>query len=444
MKIVWPALVFAAAALPAAAQEETPPSVQEELRKMREEIDALKKALGETPGAQDPQSLEARQAEDAQRKAGTVYSKPFLARFGKGVHLGGYIDLEFIGVEESNNDTFDQHRLVPFLYADISEALKFAAEIEIEHGNGTELGVEFAHLDWWMSGAFNLRAGIILDPLGKYNLVHDAPFQDLTLRPFVTEWVTTAVLREPGVGAFGTFDADPWKFDYEVYVVNGFKGLSKTGATVINTSTGLRNARPHTTALGTSAYRDFNDNKAVVGRLAASPFLGMEVGGSFHHGKYDERGDNDLTILVFDWTISGGGLHNNLFGGGAGFLRDLLFPLEFVGEVAHATLETDARADAANVPGYLKGWYGEVRYHFMVDAWKSKIPGGSDESTFTAMVRWDDTNQDGAERTRLTFGLNFRLREESVIKFEYGIVEESGDAADIDNDIYAFSIASYF
>jgi hypothetical protein len=444
MKRAWTIPVFVAAALPAAAQQEVPPSVQEELRKMRDEIEALKRQIGEEPGAQDPESLAARQAEDAKRKAGSVYSKPFLARFGRGVHLGGYIDLEYIGIEESNNDTFDQHRLVPFLYADISDALKFAAEIEIEHGNGTELGVEFAHVDWWMSDAFNIRAGIILDPLGKFNLVHDAPFQDLTLRPLVDEGVIPVVLREPGIGAFGSFDADPWKIDYELYLVNGFKGLSRTGATVINTTNGLRNARPHTNALGTPAYRDFNDNKAVVGRVAASPFLGLEVGGSFHHGKYDERGDNDLTILALDWTISGGGLHNNLFGGGPGFLRDFLFPLEIVGEIASADLETDARAEAASVPDSLDGWFVEVRYHFMVDAWRTKIPGGSDESTFTGIVRFDRTDFDGAERAKTTFGLNFRLREASVIKFEYGLIEESGDAADIDNDVYAFSIASYF
>jgi hypothetical protein len=347
-------------------------------------------------------------------------------------------------VESSNDDTFDQHRLVPFLYADVSEAIKFAAEIEIEHGNGSELGVEFAHVDWWLSDGFNIRAGIILDPLGKYNLVHDAPFQDLTLRPLVDETILGTVLREPGIGAFGTFDADPWKFDYEVYVVNGFKGLSKAGTSVINTSSGLRNARPHTNALGTRAYRDFNDNKSVVGRLAASPFLGFEVAGSFHHGKYDERGDNDLTILALDWTISGGGLHNNLFGGGDGFLRSLLFPLEIVGELAVADLETDARAEAALVPDSLRGWYVELRYHFMVDAWRPSIPGGSDESTFTGILRYDETDLDGAERNKVTFGLNFRLREETVIKVEYGLVEERADAPDVDNDVFAFSIATYF
>lgn len=416
---------------------------QEEFDKMKKEVAELREKLGlqEEP-APGQDTIQQRYQEDIKRRAGQVYSKPFLARFGRGVHVGGYLDLEFIGVEKSNDDTFDQHRFVPFFYADVSEAIKVAAEVEIEHGG--ELGIEFAHVDWWMADQINFRAGIILDPLGKFNLVHDAPFQDLTLRPLVDETVIPAVLREPGVGFFGTFDVDPWKIDYEIYVVNGFKGLSESGTTVINTSSGLRSARPHSSALGSRGFRDFNDNKAIVGRVAVSPFLGFEVGGSFHTGKYDESGDNNLTILAFDWTLSGGGIYNTLFGGQAGTLRDIFFALEIVGEWASADLDRDAAARAAGVPGSLDGYYVELRYHFMPEFLRRTIPGASDESTFTLVTRWDDTDLDGARRTRLTFGLNFRPREATVVKFEYGLQEESGDAADVDNDIYAFSIATYF
>lgn len=411
---------------------------QEEFEKLKKEVEEMRRQLGgPTPG-----SLRAQDPAEVKRKAGTVYSKPFLARFGGGVHIGGYIDLEFLGVEESNSDTFDQHRLVPFIYADVSDAIKVATEIEIEHGG--ELGVEFAHVDWWMKDSFNFRAGIILDPLGKFNLVHDAPFQDLTLRPLVSEFILGTVLREPGVGFFGTIDADPWKIDYELYLTNGFKGLSKTGTTVISKTSGLRSARPHTTALGTSAYRDFNDNKAVVGRVGLSPFLGLEVGLSMHKGTYDERSDNDLTITVVDLTLSGGSLHQKLFGGGEGTLRDVLFAIEIVGEFARATLQRDALAEAAGVPEDLSGNYIEIRYHFMFDALRKMIPGASDESTFTFVVRRDALDLDGAKRDGTTVGLNFRPREQTVVKLEWSKRGESGDAADVDDDRYTFSVATYF
>ncbi len=414
------------------------------LQDKTQDMDALKKRVDELErrlsGADAQAGDLPKAAQDAKRDAGEVYSKPFLARFGRNVYLGGYIDLEFIGTEDSNSDTFDQHRLVPFIYADVTKNVKVAAEIEIEHGNGTELGVEFAHMDYWMHDLINFRAGIILDPLGKFNLVHDAPFQDLTLRPLVDEFIIPAVLREPGVGFFGSLDVDPWEFEYEVYLVNGFKGLNKTGTTtVINRTSGVRNARPHTTALGTSAYRDFNDDKAVVGRVSASPFLGLELGVSTHTGKYDERGDNRLTIWAVDWTVNLGGIARAV-----GAQGDFLNRFEVVGEHARALIGRDTLAETAGVPDDLDGTYVEARFHVMPDFLRAIIPGASDESTFTLVWRYDTIDLDGNERTANTVGINFRPIEDTVFKFEVQFREEHGLQPDIQNDAYVFSVATYF
>lgn len=422
--------------------QDAPDDTKKRVEQLEKELDDVKKKLAgqeaPAPPRETPQDLPAT-AQDAKRDAGEVYSKSFLARFGRGVYLGGYIDIEYHNVEDSNNDTFDQHRLVPFIYADVSKHIKLATEIEIEHGNGTELGVEFAHVDYWATDAINLRAGIILDPLGKFNLVHDAPFQDLTLRPLVSELITGVVLREPGVGLFGQIDADPWEFEYEVYVVNGFKGLSKSGSTVINRTNGLRNARPHRNVFSEGAYRDFNDNKAVVGRFSASPFLGLEVGISAHAGKYDERGDNMLVVSAFDLTMRLGGV-----GRAIGIDSELLGAFELVGEYVRADISRDDRAEAAGVPDDLDGLYAEVRFHFMPEFLRKAIPGANDESTFTLVYRFDDIDLDGARRRAHTFGINFRLREDTVIKFEYQLRKEEGSAPNIDNDAFAASIATYF
>ena len=57
--------------------------------------------------------------------------------------------------------TFDQHRLIPFIYSDVSDRVKFATEIEFEHGGPDttggvsggkgELKVEFATIDFLMT-----------------------------------------------------------------------------------------------------------------------------------------------------------------------------------------------------------------------------------------------------------------------------------------------------
>ncbi|MBI2933359.1 MAG: hypothetical protein HYY16_17075 [Planctomycetes bacterium] len=408
-----------------------------ELEALKKKVDELEKKL--TP-QETPQDLAGRAQEGVKRDAGEVYSKPFLARFGRNVYLGGYVDLEYFNVEDSNSDTFDQHRLVPFIYADVSKYVKVATEIEIEHGG--ELGVEFAHVDGWLSDALNVRAGIILDPLGKFNLTHDAPFQDLTFRPLVSENIIGTVLREPGAGFFGQIDADPWEFEYELYVVNGYKGLRKTGgagATVINRTSGLRNARPHRSVFGEGGYRDFNDNKAVVGRFSASPFLGLEVGVSTHAGKYDERGDNQLTITALDLTMRLGGVAREL-----GVESEFLGSFEIVAEWARADIERDDFAKAQGVPDNFDGWYGEVRYHFMPEFLREAIPGASDESTFTLVYRYDSLDLDNADRTQHTIGLNFRPREDTVVKIEYQFREEGGVLDETPNDAFAASVATYF
>lgn len=421
---------------------ELTPQERQEFDKMKKELDDLKKKVDEKkqePTKTDGKTLPEKGQEDKDK--GTVYSKPFLARFGRGVYLGGYIDLEFFNNEDNNNDTFDQHRFVPFIYADVSENIKVAAEIEIEHGS--ELGVEFAHVDYWLWDELNFRAGIVLNPLGKFNLVHDAPYQDLTNRPLVDTWIIPAVLREPGLGIFGTFDLDPWKIDYELYVTNGFKGLSKTGTNKISTTSGLRDARAVPgTGLGSSG-RDFNDNKSVTGRVGVSPFLGVEFGLSMHVGKYDERGDNLLGIYAFDFTLDLGGIYNKFFSG-EGFFRDLMFAMEIVGEFAVADIERDDFAKSKGVPNDFQGWFVEARYHFFFDSWREVIPGANDETTFTLVFRYDDTDLDNHTRRRVTLGFNFRLREDTVFKFEYSWNRESERLDEVDNDGFAFSVATYF
>ncbi len=408
----------------------------QELEKLKKKVEELEKKVN----AQDPAAPEQdlpRLGQDPKRDAGEVYSKPFLARFGRNVYLGGYIDLEYVNTENSNSDTFDQHRLVPFIYADVSKNVKVAAEIEIEHGS--ELGIEFAHVDYWMHDLVNFRAGIILDPLGHFNLVHDAPYQDLTLRPLVDEFVIPVVLREPGVGFFGSLDLDPWEFDYEVYVVNGFKGLSKTGTSAINRNSGTRGARPHGSQLGSPGYRDFNDDKAIVGRVSASPFLGFEVGLSAHTGMYDESGDNRLTITAVDWTANVGALARAV-----GAEADFLSRFEFVGELAWADIGRDSFAEASGVPDDFDGGYVEGRFHFMPDFLRDLIPGAGEDSTFTILYRHDWIDLDGAERLAHTVGLNFRPREDTVFKFEYQWREEDGILTEVDDDAFVASVATYF
>ncbi|HEX2721942.1 MAG TPA: hypothetical protein VHM24_03430, partial [Gemmatimonadaceae bacterium] len=119
-----------------------------------------------------------------------IYGKPFVRRFGSGTAIGGYVDLEFSTNFTTKARSFDQHRLVPFIYSEITDRLHFGTEIEFEHGvkienadgeaeGAGEINVEFATMDYRFFEGLNLRGGVILSPLGRFNLVHDSPLNEL-------------------------------------------------------------------------------------------------------------------------------------------------------------------------------------------------------------------------------------------------------------------------
>ena len=435
-------------------QVETSKAEKEEIQAIKEEVKGI------MPGNE---FYWAKKAQELQDKGlapwfGKQDTKPFLRRIGRNTYLGGYMDMELeFDAGSQTNKTFDQHRLIPFIYSDVSDRVKFAMELEIEHGgpqttggvNGDkgEIKIEFATIDFLMTDWLNYRGGIILSPLGKLNLVHDSPLLDLTDRPMVSTFILPTTLSESGMGFFGTFyPTEMSKLDYEIYAVNGFQSISGNTSVINDTSVGdiekfIRNSRG-------SKDTDNNTNFAIVGRVAYSPFLGLELGASFHTGNIDDRNENRMTIKALDWTYQRG-------------------PFELVGEYGHASIERDGLLDNGTeksdvMAGDMWGYYVEPRYHFMPQFLKDLAPTiFRDDSTFTAVLRWGQidvnsptnvANEGDVRRTRLTPGLNFRYTEDTVFKIEYQFNEEHGRrinagdprGTDQSNDSLVFSVATYF
>jgi hypothetical protein len=171
--------------------------------------------------------------------------------------------------------------------------LSFFGEIEFEQvagvgGNrGGEIVVEqaFASLSFW--SLFNLRAGIILIPFGNVNIDHFAPRRDVVTKPLVSYVVAPSDWTDNGVGIYGKkLLGASWLLSYEAYAVAGL-GPQITGL-------GMRDAR--------QGYGvDNNDNKALVGRLAATHGSGLNAGVSAYRGKHD---DADRQILA-GWAVDG-------------------------------------------------------------------------------------------------------------------------------------------
>ena len=271
-----------------------------------------------------------------------LYTKPVWRKMGRGTYVGGYADFQYSDPQNGKHK-FDAIRVVPFIYADIAPGLRFATEIEYEHGGVSdqaevsvstatgsgsgdlsgESKIEFAVLDYELWGeALGFRGGIVLVPIGKFNLAHDSPINDLNDRPLVSQFILPTTFSESGAGIFGTFyPLDPCKLDYQFYVTQGFNG-GADGAK-ISSSNGLRDARSKLSS-------DNNEGFGYTGRLGISPFLGSDIGASFYSSTYDDAGQNALTILALDW----------------GFQWRFL---ELLGEYANASIRKDASI-LASVP----------------------------------------------------------------------------------------------
>ncbi len=381
----------------------------------------------------------------------TVYAKPFV-KAPKTI-VGGYIDFTITDCNGSSQDCarnldFDQERFVPFFYSQVTDRLSVAAEVEFEHGGPQsnqdegEVKIEFATMDYRFEDWLNARAGIILIPMGRFNLIHDSPLNDLPLRPMVSRRIIPSTFAEAGFGLFGTFyPTQLSKVDYEIYVVNGFDGgkgfgSGATGPTVITEASGMRGSRG-------AFEKDNNENKAIISRVSVSPILGVELAGSIHHGKWDNNSDFALTLYAVDGNLQRG-------------------PFELQGEAAWANIEggttmpittgTNNGAPPANMMGY----YVQFNYHFFPEVLKQWASTHfSDASTFTGIVRWGqiDTNtaRSGNENEidRLTLGLNLRPTEDSVVKFSYTFNDHNGFSVGSTSDPDAAngwqaSVATYF
>lgn len=354
---------------------------------------------------------------------GGIYDKPFQTRLLGRTALGGYAEAHarYERVEGLKDEAgFEAKRFNLFTSTRVSDFVRLGAELEFEDG-GREIKLEFAAIDVLIHPALALRGGMILSPLGRFNLSHDSPLNEFTDRPLVSTEILGVALSEPGFGALGQFGVGRGRLTYEVYGTNGFHdGL------ITDSEEGTRIPR------GRGNFEDNNGSPAVVGRLAWSPTVDYELGVSAHHGAYnvfneegtqiDER--RDLSIVVAD-------------------IEALLLGVRVNGEAALARID---------VPPALSGIYAARQSGVYVEGirdfgrgWIRTMPA----SVFALKARFDyvdfDAQLPGQTAGQASLGVNFRPTQDSVLKLDY----VRGRGRDRFNNLaeHAFllaSVATYF
>jgi hypothetical protein len=158
-----------------------------------------------------------------------IYNRPFMNVFKSPVSLGGYVESNWqhIGTDGvSEGHQFEFRRLSVFMASSISKRVKFLSEIEYEHNNeadeGLEINIEYAALDIELHPLFNLRSGIILNPIGAFNQNHDGPRWEFTDRPISATQLLPATFSNSGIGIYGKHYHNKWMIGYELYASGGF------------------------------------------------------------------------------------------------------------------------------------------------------------------------------------------------------------------------------
>jgi hypothetical protein len=327
--------------------------------------------------------------------------------------LGGYGEFVFNKYPDRDS-AFEARRFVLFLYSPITEHISMATEIEWERG-GTpvrtqgqlaigEVLLEFAVLDVKLHELLTLRGGVLLMPLGRLNVNHDAPSLELTDRPLMHQYIIPTTWWEMGAGLTGRKSAGPLLFSYELYAVNGLTSNIADGA-------GLRGARG-------SVIEDNNSDKAFTGRLSAYYYRprgrfvpSVELGLSGYTGKYD-RSDHRVNIVAADLLV------RNSY-------------LEFAGEFARVFLDSGFDDDylvssRRLVPTDMMGFYVEARGRLPLRLLFPRLrvlPLWLGETSILVALRYEEVDTDMSvvnanDRRRLSLGLNLRMSAAFVFKNE--------------------------
>ena len=220
-----------------------------------------------------------------------VYNRPFLQMGKLPVSLGGYLEANssyFTTDGISEGLSFQLPRLTMFMSASIRQRIKFMTEIEFEEG-GKEINIEFAALDIEFNPLFNLRGGVIMNPIGSFNQNHDGPKWEFVSRPVSSTTIIPSTWSNVGFGLFGKYAKRNWVWAYEAYLSNGFDDK------IINNKEN-RTWFPASKANNERFEESFNGVPLKTIKMAIKHRKIAEVGISWMNGVYNKF-QNDGIVL---------------------------------------------------------------------------------------------------------------------------------------------------
>ena len=319
-----------------------------------------------------------------------------------------------------SNGKVDLHRVIMYMGYKFNDRLQFFSETEFEHVK--EVYVEQAFMNYSYNSLFNIKAGIILIPMGFVNEFHEPTLFNGVERPNVDKYIIPSTWSEMGLGLHGLIKRANVK--YQIYAVNGFKGYD--GSAKI-TGAGLRSARQK----GAEALIR---TPSLTGKLTFFGLNGLRLGLSGYYGSSEssmynglEREDESavdqadstrvgiaMTALNLQYTI---GKFQFTAVGNYTKLSNTQSYNEFTGSYAANTIF---------------GYYGELSFRQSIrknNTYPQVIPFLRYENYDTHYkVDANIIKNEAYHREELTLGLGYQMTPGTIVKADYQWVKNGANA----------------
>ncbi|NNE15459.1 MAG: hypothetical protein HKN51_10815 [Saprospiraceae bacterium] len=187
-----------------------------------------------------------------------------------------YAHVDYNQKIEANKRTpgkMDVHRVVTLFGYQFNRKTQFVTEIEVEHVK--EIYVEQAFVKHRLTKGINLKAGLLLIPMGFVNEMHEPTFFYSVERPLLDKNIIPTTWREIGFGISGLFPKNSLK--YQLYLVNNPISFNDSGT--INGEKGFRSGRQK------GAESTVTSLPGLSGQIEYFGWDGIKVGLSAYHGK---------------------------------------------------------------------------------------------------------------------------------------------------------------
>lgn len=339
--------------------------------------------------------------------------------------IGGYAQLEFtqqINDTVKHNALIDVHRAVIFMGYKFNDRTHFVSEFEFEHVN--EVAVEQAFLNYRIKKWLDVRAGLMLIPMGIINEYHEPPTFNGVLRPNLDNKIVPTTWRELGAGFTGKFDRIFLK--YQLYAINGFNGYDGGGK--FKGDDGLRGGRQKGIKSLMTAP-DFSTKLDYYG------IKGLKIGAAGYFGKSESK--------LFEGLWKEDTLQNAQAKADSSQIGIMM--LGFDARYEWKGVEVRAQyivANLSNTKQYNKltgkdlgaamnGYYVEAGYNVLESYKKTEnklvIFARYERFDTHASVEAGTTRNDSYNRTNITAGLSFKVAKGAVFKGDYQMTSTAKD-----------------